>query len=117
MSVVTAGSTPAETITQAERTARAIALIERICGPSDARADFVVSVLDAQAEILSWIREQTGVFPTPRPIWKPIDEAATQLRSIVADGYVDEAAAVNPAQVLGQVARDALAEYRASDRP
>ena len=117
MSVVIAGVAPAETITQAERTARAIALIERVCGPSDARADFVVSVLDAQAEALSWIREETGRFPGPWAVWKRVDDAAAQLRSIVADGYADEAATVNPAEVLGQVARDALAEYRASNRP
>ena len=88
-------------------------MIERVCGPSDTRADFVVSVLDAQAEALSWIREQTGTFPGPSAVWNRIDEAAAQLRSIVAHGYVDEAATVNPAEVLGQVARDALAEYRA----
>jgi hypothetical protein len=79
--------------------ARALALVEKLFGPSDERADRVVEVLNAQAAALSWVYETTGAYPAPPEVAKQLHDVAMTLREDDRD----------PVPVLRQVAADALA--------
>jgi hypothetical protein len=89
-----------------EERARAHALVQALIGPSDARADRSVEVLNAHADALAWIREAVGSYPTPRLIAVKLEQVASDLRS-----PGDER---DPALVLGQAAIEALVGYRAA---
>jgi hypothetical protein len=93
-------------MTTADDRARAHTLIEDLFGAPDPAADRAVAVLNAHAAALAWIRDTTGVYPAPASIAAQLDSAAEELRS-GADGR-------DPVAVLGRVAVDALAAYRAT---
>jgi hypothetical protein len=90
--------------TEQDRTARALALIEKLCGPSDARADRAVEVIHAQAAALGWVHATTGGYPAPFPVQERLQSVAWALREDDRD----------PVTTLQQVAEEALAAHYAA---
>jgi hypothetical protein len=89
-----------------EERARAVALVESICGVPDKAAIWAVDVIHAQAAALTWVRDATGFYPSPPPVADRIAAAAAELR---AGPPRDD-----PTQILAQVARDALRDHLAA---
>jgi len=93
-------------MTTAEDRARAHVLVDDLLGPADSAAHQVVTVLHAHAAALAWVRDTTGTYPASPSVAARLDTAADRLRSGVDSR--------DPEAMLGQVAADALAEYRAT---
>jgi hypothetical protein len=108
---------PDPNVPEEVRRARFQATVEKLFGPSDEKAEFAVSVIFAQGDALAWVRDQLGVYPCPRPIAERLQDLATELKAKVYDGGLANVAGIDPAEVLGQAARDLLAEYRATQLP
>ncbi|GAA4448055.1 hypothetical protein [Phytohabitans houttuyneae] len=89
-----------------EDRARALALVERICGPLDVATRRTGAVLQAHGAALAWVRETTGRYPSPRPVADAIQQTAARLRDVADDR--------DPHQVLLRVAEEALAEHMAA---
>ena len=89
-----------------EEIARAVALVESICGVPDEAAIWAVNVIHAQAAALTWVCDTTGFYPSPPPVAERIAVAAAGLR---AGPPRDE-----PTEILAQVARDALRDHLAA---
>jgi len=90
----------------AEERARALSVVDRICGPLDEATHRAGRLLEAHAAALAWVRETTGHYPSPRPVADAIRQAAASLR----DGSDER----DPGEVLSAVAAEALAAYLAA---
>ncbi|WP_173159097.1 hypothetical protein [Phytohabitans suffuscus] len=89
----------------AEERARALALVERICGPLDAATRRTGAALEAHAAALAWVRKTTGRSPSPAPVAAALRQAAAGLHDVA-----DER---DPREVLFAIAEEALAAHLA----
>ncbi|WP_239333375.1 MULTISPECIES: hypothetical protein [unclassified Frankia] len=81
------------------------ALVDELVGQPDQAADRAVAVLHAHAAALAWVRDTTRFYPAPPSIAAELNSVAMRLRTGADEG--------DPVAVLGRVAVDALAAYRA----